>query len=102
MKGVAVATDIDDGSKSAYDLPDASKAGAIEVPKDKDGKPLANGGPDDDETARMGASTGWAPRFGWPLESAHESESLLDHSTWLEGQLSDKLYGGKCFPLPPP
>ena len=40
-------------------------------------------------------TTGWAPRFGWPSESAKTADSLLDHATWLEGQIPDKFYGGK-------
>ena len=38
-------------------------------------------------------TTGWSPQFGWPVESIRDAPSLLDHSTWLEGQLSDKFYG---------
>ena len=98
-KGVAIATDIDDGSKPKYDLPSPSKAGAIAVVKDEEGKPvdqtLENGG------AEMGPQTGWAPKFGWPSELATEGESLLDHSTWLEGRISDKFYGGKLAGTPP-
>ena len=39
--------------------------------------------------------TGWAPRFGWPADSAMGGESLLDHATWVEGKLPDKFFGGK-------
>lgn len=38
--------------------------------------------------------TGWAPQFGWG-DDTMESESLLDHATWLEGRLPDTLYGGR-------
>lgn len=84
-------TDIDDGSKPAYDLPSPSKAGAIEVPKDSQGKPDVPGADAD----QFGEKTGWTPRFGWPTEPIQEGASLLDHSTWLEGQIPDKFYGGK-------
>ncbi|KAL8343284.1 hypothetical protein RB598_004568 [Gaeumannomyces tritici] len=96
-KGVAIATDIDDGSKPVYDLPSPSRAGVLDSPKDKDGHSIENGhapGDGDGEPEEvMGPKTGWAPRIGWPMESIQEAESLLDHSTWLEGQLPDKLYG---------
>lgn len=39
--------------------------------------------------------TGWAPRFGNGESSASiEGESFADQSTWLEGRLDDKFYGG--------
>lgn len=82
-----------------YDLPSPSQAGVVDSdsPKDKDGRPIGNGhAPGDDEPEEiMGPKTGWAPRIGWPMESIQEAESLLDHSTWLEGQLPDKFYGGR-------
>ncbi|KAK3942201.1 tricalbin-3 [Diplogelasinospora grovesii] len=91
-KGVAIATDIDDGTKPAVDLPAPSKAGAVEIPKGEDGKPLENGHTEG-EGAVMGEMTGWAPRFGWPDEFAHEGDSMLDHTTWLESEMPDKFYG---------
>ena len=96
VKAVAIPTDKDDGSKPAYDLPSPSKAGAIEIKKDADGATISDG---EEEEVHMGPKTGWAPRLGWPTEPIHEAESLLDHSTWLEGQLPDKFYGG--MPNPP-
>ncbi|KAK3341178.1 C2 domain-containing protein [Lasiosphaeria hispida] len=95
-KGVAIATDIDDGSKPDIDLPPPSKAGAIELPKDEDGKPLPNGDAKEGG-AEFGDMTGWAPRFGWPADSAHDSESLLDHTTWVESQIPDKYFGEWYF-----
>lgn len=91
-KGVAIATDIDDGSKPDIDLPTPSKAGAIDIPKGENGEAIVS---DDDkaEGAQFGEMTGWAPRFGWPVESAHEGESLLDHATWVESQISDAYFG---------
>lgn len=90
-------TDRDDGSKPDYELQEDSKAGAIEAPKDADGKLIegekAAGG------VEMGPGvTGWAPQFGWPVESVMEGESLLDHQTWLEGKIPDKYYGG-AYPI---
>jgi hypothetical protein len=93
-KGVAIATDIDDGTKADVDLPTPSKAGAIEVAKDGDGKPLANGHVAEDEEDDWG-KTGWEPRFGWPSEPADEGESMLDHTTLVESQLPEKFFGGK-------
>lgn len=90
-KGIAIATDIDDGSKPDIDLPAPTKAGAVEV-KTENGKALANGNAED-EGAQFGEQTGWAPRLGWPVESAHEGESLLDHTTWVESQIPDAYFG---------
>ncbi|KAK4042437.1 C2 domain-containing protein [Parachaetomium inaequale] len=91
-KGVAIVTDIDDGTKAAdIDLPSPSKAGAIEVAKGEDGKPLVNGQAEDEEDDW--SRTGWAPQFGWPTELADEGEDLLDHSTWVESQLAEKFFG---------
>lgn len=95
-KGVAIVTDIDDGTKADVDLPSPSKAGAIEVPKGEDGKALANGLAGEEEEEDWG-KTGWAPRFGWPTESATEGESMLDHTTLIESQLSEQFFGGKVF-----
>lgn len=91
-------TDRDDGSKPDYDLPVDDKAGVVEVAKDTDGKDIAdenNGAP------VMGPQTGWAPQFGWPMESVMEGESLLDHQTWLEGKIPDKFYGGQLRMMQP-
>lgn len=59
-----------------------------------DGQPTINGQPADGGP-EMGPQTGWSPRFGWPVESVMEGESLLDHQTWLEGKMPDKYYGGE-------
>lgn len=91
-------TDIDDGKPSAYDLPEASIAGALAAAspvKDKNGKPVANGLTKDDE-AHWVEKTGWAPRFGTGSFPGEEDEgSMLDHQTWVEGKLEDKFFGGK-------
>jgi len=89
-KGIALVTDIDDGSKPDIALPAPSKAGAIEVPKEGSEAAAAE---QKDEGAQFGDMTGWAPRFGWPVDSAHEGESLLDHTTWLESQIADTYFG---------
>ncbi|KAK3300034.1 C2 domain-containing protein [Chaetomium fimeti] len=89
-KGVAIVTDIDDGTKADVDLPSPSKAGAIEVAKGEDGKPLANGEAGDEEDW---SKTGWEPRFGWPTESTEQGDDMLDHSTWVESQLSEQFFG---------
>lgn len=90
-------TDIDDGTKADIDLPSPSKAGAIEFAKDENGKVVANGQAVEEEDDW--SKTGWAPRFGWPDEPADEGEDLLDHSTWVESQLSEKFFGGRLLPI---
>ncbi|KAH9999565.1 tricalbin [Xylariaceae sp. FL0662B] len=90
--GIALATDVDDGTKAAYDLPTPSKAGAIEVVKDNEGRPIT-GGDTVEEEEDLAAKVGWTPRFGWPTESVTAGESLLDHSTWLEEKVPDQFFG---------
>ncbi|KAL2171133.1 hypothetical protein VTG60DRAFT_3648 [Thermothelomyces hinnuleus] len=90
-KGVAIVSDIDGGTTADVDLPSPSKAGAIEVVKDESGKLVADGQAIEEEFDWSKA--GWAPRFGWPDEPADEGEDLLDHSTWVESQLSEKFFG---------
>ncbi|KAK4164216.1 C2 domain-containing protein [Cladorrhinum sp. PSN259] len=89
--GIAIATDIDDGSKATIDLPTPSKAGVVEVAKGADGQPLD--GADDDDDAEDWLKVGWAPRFGWPNDSLLQEASMLDHSTLLESQLPEKFFG---------
>lgn len=97
---MAVATDIDDGTPGAYNLPSPTTAGALAAPiaaKDKSGKPLTNGVNgviDEDENDRWIERAGWAPRFGNGAASI-EGETLADHQTWVEGKLDDKFFGGK-------
>jgi hypothetical protein len=100
-KGVAIATDIDDGTPGAYDLPEASTAGALAAPvakKDKDGKAIPGAMTEDDED-RWVSKTGWAPRFGNGDPKNDEGPSMLDHQTWVEGKLADKFFGGKMPPF---
>ncbi|KAI1409693.1 tricalbin [Hypoxylon sp. FL1857] len=91
-KAIAIATDVDDGTKANYDLPTPSKAGAIEIPKDKDGRPITDGNTVEEEED-LAAKVGWTQRFGWPVDSVMEGESLLDHSTWVEETLPDQYFG---------
>jgi hypothetical protein len=101
-KGVAIATDIDDGSPGAYDLPTPTTAGALAAPvkgSKQSEQPVANGYIDDDEDARWIERAGWAPRFGsGDSGESMEGESLLDHQTWMEGKIEDKFYGGRLIP----
>jgi hypothetical protein len=100
--GVAVVTDIDDGKPGAYDLPSTSqagKAGAVALPKDKDGKPIkpgSGGELQEGEKERWVDRAGWAPRFGQGV-MLDADESYLDEQTWVEGKLPDKFYGGKSI-----
>lgn len=90
-KATAIATDVDDGTGPDEDLPEPTKEGVVEVGKDEQSKTLANGDAPEVPYSR----TGWAPQIGWPVESALEAESLLDHTTWVESQLPDHLFGGR-------
>ncbi|KAH9902320.1 tricalbin [Xylariomycetidae sp. FL2044] len=90
--GIAIATDVDDGSKAADYLPSPSKAGVVEMAKDKDGNVISDGNTPEQEQD-LAAQVGWTQRYGWPTESVLSGDSLLDHSTWLEDKLPDTLYG---------
>ncbi|KAG6009542.1 hypothetical protein E4U21_002178 [Claviceps maximensis] len=90
-KGAAIITDLDDGTAPDEELPEPSKAGVLDVAQTAaGGKDLTGMDPQDAEVPY--SRTGWAPQFGWG-DDAVESESLLDHETWLEGQLPHSLYG---------
>ncbi|KAK3059961.1 hypothetical protein LTS18_009648, partial [Coniosporium uncinatum] len=93
-KAVALASDIDDGTPSQYDLPEPTKAGAIATTRKRTdtNTSIPNGLPKDDQ--EQWDRVGWAPRFG-PGKEAKEDDgtTMLDHQTWLEGQLEDKWYG---------
>ncbi|KAI1106687.1 tricalbin [Jackrogersella minutella] len=91
-QGVAIATDVDDGTRASYDLPSPSRAGAIVLPKDQDGRTIADEN-DAREEEDLAAKVGWSQRFGWPMDSVTEGESLLDHTTWLEGTVPDQYFG---------
>ncbi len=99
--GVAVVTDKDDGAKADYDLPDTekAKAGVVEITRDQDGKVLVDGEvPEEEED--LAAKVGWTSQFGWPHESVLEGESLLDHTTWMEENLPENMFGGKLPDVP--
>ncbi|KAL7960559.1 C2 domain-containing protein [Trichoderma compactum] len=87
-KAMAIATDVDDGTGPDEELPEPTKEGVVEVGNEQS-KTLANGDAPEVPYSR----TGWAPQIGWPVESALEAESLLDHTTWVESQLPDHLFG---------
>lgn len=93
-KGAAIITDQDDGNGPDEDLPEPSKAGVLDVATDAHGNQLT-GGEDPDAKDAPFSRTGWAPKLGWPSDSAKEGESLLDHATWVEGKLPDKFFGGE-------
>ncbi|KAM0814256.1 putative C2 domain-containing protein [Seiridium cardinale] len=86
---VAVTTDADDGGAKADYLPAASKSRVVEVERDEDGKVIDQ----DQDKEALAAKVGWTQQFGWPHDSVLEGESLLDHQTWVEGQIPDKFYG---------
>jgi len=84
----ALVTDADDGQDAGYDLPPPSKEGAIANPSPTTSE--ANGGISKEEADKY-SKVGWAPRFGNP--DSQEVDELRDHQTFLEGKISDKLYG---------
>ncbi|KAI0818342.1 C2 domain-containing protein [Xylaria sp. FL0064] len=88
---VALVTDVDDGTKVAYDLPSPSKAGVVEAHKDEHGKAMPEQGSTEEED--MADKVGWNQRFGWPVDSALSGDSMLDHATWLESKLPDTFFG---------
>ncbi|KAI1176202.1 C2 domain-containing protein [Nemania sp. FL0916] len=90
--GVALVTDADDGATADYDLPSPTKAGVVQVAKDADGQPIQEDGTAK-EMEDMADKVGWNQRYGWPVESVLEGDSMLDHSTWLEGKLPDTMFG---------
>ncbi|KFY65048.1 hypothetical protein V497_01494 [Pseudogymnoascus sp. VKM F-4516 (FW-969)] len=91
-KGVAIATDIEDGKPGAYDLPEPTTAGAIEPVKDEKGNLVL--GAQEGDKEKWVDRTGWAPRFGNGTDpNAGPLESLLDHQTWVEGKVPDKFFG---------
>lgn len=87
-------TDVDDGTGPDEDLPEPSKEGVLDVARDAQGKPLADGADPEAKEAPY-SRTGWAPKVGWADPNINQGESLLDHATWLEGRIPDALYGGK-------
>ncbi|KAI9166928.1 hypothetical protein HJFPF1_03043 [Paramyrothecium foliicola] len=89
-KNVAIATDVDDGTGPDEDLPEPTTQGAIAAEKDDNG---AVDSQDPDAKPLPYSRAGWSPKFAQPFESTLESESLLDHATWVEGKLPDTLYG---------
>lgn len=93
-KGAAIITDVDDGTAPDEDLPEPSKEGVLDVARDVDGKPLADGeDPGADEAPY--SRTGWPPQLGWPSDDILQQPSMLDHVTWVESQVPDKFYGGE-------
>ncbi|KAJ2907046.1 putative c2 domain-containing protein [Zalerion maritima] len=88
FRGEAIITDTDGGAKAEYDLPEASKDGVVATPTSPTGQSMPGSFDADDYS-----KTGWAPQFGWPNDPIHESESMLDHTTWLESRVPDQYYG---------
>jgi Ca2+-dependent lipid-binding protein len=86
----ALASDVDDGKASKYDLPPATKDGAIALPTSEE---IANGDVHDDN-ADDWSRTGWAPRFGQGVPPGLDmGTTMIDTSTWLEERISDKFFG---------
>lgn len=88
----ALVTDTDDNGPQEYDLPEPTKAGAIETPAEAKANGHAPEQLDDDSRWER---VGWAPRFGMPGSEYKEEDdaTMTDHQTWLEGRLEDKFFG---------
>ncbi|KAM0720138.1 hypothetical protein Q7P37_004274 [Cladosporium fusiforme] len=84
----ALVSDQDDGQTAGYDLPEPSKQGALPVPGSGDADVVDEKQAKEEEFSRVG----WAPRFGNPADNDEEG-TLLDHQDFIEGKLSDKLFG---------
>lgn len=89
---MSIVTDVGGEDDETADLPEATKAGVVELKKDEEGNIIEDGSTLGDGEKPF-QRTGWAPRFGWPTEGAMEADSLLDHSTWLEDKIPDGLFG---------
>jgi hypothetical protein len=82
------------GGPDDYDLPPPTTSGAV-IPTNgvlEQGN-LTNGvHPVEEDQWRK---VGHAPRFGTGETDSIKGEALLlDHQTWLEGQLEEKFFGG--------
>ncbi|KAF2756287.1 tricalbin [Pseudovirgaria hyperparasitica] len=88
-KATALVSDVDDGSAKKYDLPPATKSGAITP----DNAPTDNANGKTKEEEDEWSRVGWAPRFGALKNDDDDGTTLLDHQTWLEGKIDDKFFG---------
>lgn len=84
----ALVSDQDDGQTAGYDLPEPSKQGALPVSGSENENVMDEKQAKEEEFSRVG----WAPRFGNPADHDEEG-TLLDHQDFVEGKLSDKLFG---------
>ncbi|OJJ48132.1 hypothetical protein ASPZODRAFT_62240 [Penicilliopsis zonata CBS 506.65] len=95
-QGVAVVTDLNDGTPAKYNLPTPPATSELlkEPPAvPEPGKPVPPGELTEDlRWARD--RTGWAPQFETQKIDGEEDEgTLLEHQTLLEGKLDDKFFG---------
>ena len=85
----------DDGTGPTYDLPAPSKSGILPpvspAQNARDKKAEQEAVDDDSRWSRVGR----APRFGSGDDEDDDGTTMLDHSTWLEGKLEDRFYGGE-------
>lgn len=90
-----MATDMTDGPDE-YDLPPPSTEGAVVPTKDAEEQPKAANGVAPEQERWAPDRVGWEPRFGTGETAAEKEDdrTLLDHPTFLEGQLDEKFYGG--------
>ncbi|OCL02076.1 tricalbin [Glonium stellatum] len=89
---VALATDIDDGTGTKYDLPSPSKqAASAPASPTTPNAVTANGHPPEDDS--RWDRVGWAPRFGQGDTGDEDEGTMLDHQTWLESRVEDKFFG---------
>lgn len=91
-KGLAIVSDLDDGTKADVDLPPPSKAGALDLPTTADGQVIEDDRTPEQVEADLVKKVGWVPRFGWPKDP-EEEQDLLGHATWVESNLSENYFG---------
>ncbi|KAF1981931.1 tricalbin [Aulographum hederae CBS 113979] len=93
-KTAVLASDVDDGTPSKYDLPEPTKAGVIGHARTAS---AATNGILRKEDAEQWDRVGWEPRFGAGEGMDDDGATMLDHQTWLEGKLDDKFFGDWYF-----
>jgi hypothetical protein len=85
----AVSSDVETGAPKV-DLPPPTKAGVITAPAEGQVEELD----EDDEDSKWWKVVGGRPQFGDGTKDVDFTQNLSDQTTWLEGRLHDKFFGG--------
>lgn len=94
-KPQGIASDQDKGPAD-YDLPAATTSGVLSAAEGSKVDAEKSDDQPENEDDRYWKIVGWAPRFGDGLPADLDmNTNLLDQSTWVEGKLEDKFFGGK-------